>query len=215
MADSGVVGRIARRVMRAGIVIGPEVIHDLAAYVELLFRWNRRMNLTALAWDDRGLDRLIIEPLAAAQRLPAGAMSIIDIGSGSGSPAVPMKLAVPRVGLRMVESKTRKGAFLQEVVRQLGLSDTEILTCRYEDLPTRSGLREAADVVTVRAVRVDDRSLKCLQQLVRGGGSVFLFKGASEQFQPKAVRPPLRYYGTYSLLDSLQSRLVVLVKKSE
>ena len=80
MADSGVVGRIARRVMRAGIVIGPDVIHDLAAYVELLFRWNRRMNLTALAWDDRGLDRLIIEPLAAAQRLPARAMSIIDIG---------------------------------------------------------------------------------------------------------------------------------------
>ena len=44
----------------------------------------------------------------------------MDIGSGGGSPAIPFKLAVPRLGLTMVEAKARKSAFLREAVRQLG-----------------------------------------------------------------------------------------------
>ena len=83
------------------------------------------------------MDRLVVEPLVAVQWMPRGAKSVVDIGSGGGSPAVPLKLAVPELGLRMVESRTRKAAFLREVVRHLALKDVVVETCRYEELSRR------------------------------------------------------------------------------
>ena len=72
------------------------------------------MNLTALDDRESGLDRLIVEPLMAVERLPTNRGRVVDIGSGGGSPAIPMKLAAPGVDLLMVESKVRKAAFLRE-----------------------------------------------------------------------------------------------------
>ena len=192
--------------------IDPSVVSGLAAYLRLLYRWNGQMNLTALAEDDRGLDRLVVEPLVAAQQMPEEARSVVDIGSGGGSPAVPLKLAVPGVALRMVESKSRKAAFLREVVRQLGLMDVVVETCRYEELLTRPELHAATDVVTVRAVNVDAQALEGLQRLLRAGGVLFLFRSTGEDEAWVDRQQSLRWRGTYPLVESLQSRLVVLEK---
>ena len=213
MDGSGLSRRIAGRALRAGVEVDASLASALAEYLGLLHRWNRRMNLTALAEDDSGLDRLIVEPLVAAQQMPLGVRWVVDIGSGGGSPAVPLKLAVPGLGLRMVESKTRKAAFLREVVRQLGLEDVVVETCRYEELLTRGELHEAADVVTVRAVRVEGRVLQRLQTLLRVGGALFLFRGIGEGDVRREVRRPLGWRGTYPLVESLGSRLVVLEKE--
>ena len=164
------------RASRAGISVDASLARRLAAYLSLLFQWNRRMNLTGLGQDDSGLDRLVVEPLVAVRRLPLGAESVVDIGSGNGSPAVPMKLARPGLALRMVESGNRKAAFLRDVVRQLELKDVVVEACRYEELLTRPELLETADVVTVRAVKMDGQALDELQTLLRVGGALFLFR---------------------------------------
>ena len=212
MTGRGLAGRIAGRALRAGMEIDVSLASALAVYLKLLYRWNRRMNLTGLPEDDRGLDRLVVEPLVAAQQMPVEARSVVDIGSGGGSPAVPFKLAVPGLALRMVESRTRKATFLREVVRQLGLSGVVVETCRYQELLLRSELHEAADVVTVRAVNVDRLALDGLQTLLRAGGVLFLFRSTEEDEAWADVRPSLRWRGTYPLVESLKSRLVVLEK---
>ena len=102
--------------------------------------------------------------------------------------------------------------FLKEVVRQLGLRDTEVLNCRYEELVARPETHEVADVVTVRGVRVDSRMLQVLRTLVREGGAVFLFRGATEQVFPPEACLSLKYLGTYPLVDSLKSQVTVLKK---
>ena len=102
MDERGLVGRIAERSALAGVDVDAALAGALASYVELLRRWSRRMNLTGLGTDDSGLDRLVVEPLVAARYLPAGEPVVVDVGSGGGSPAVPLKLASPRVGLRMM-----------------------------------------------------------------------------------------------------------------
>ena len=204
--------RIAHRAARACVQVDPSLLQALAAYVDLLFHWNRRINLTALTDDDHGIDRLIIEPLVAAQRLPKTGAAVTDIGSGGGSPAVPMKLASPSVQLRMVESRTRKAAFLREVVRQLRLRETVVEACRYEDLIARPDLVERSDVVTVRAVRVGSGMLQQIQPLVKAGGAVFLFRRTAHEDIGAEVLPPLRVDATYPLLSSLGSRLTVLTK---
>ena len=201
--------RIARRANRARLSIDSHLQEALAAYVDLLMRWNRRINLTGLTDDDDGLDRLVIEPLVAAQRLPLPDAVVTDIGSGGGSPAVPMKLAVPSVRLRMVESRTRKAAFLREVVRRLGLEETAVEACRFEELADREELAAQSDVVSVRAVRTDARMLRRIEPLVKTDGVVFLFGGT--RGNDGAVPAPWREDGTYPLLGPA-SRLVVLRK---
>jgi len=204
-----VADRIVRRANRAGLTIDAPLREALAAYVDLLLRWNRRINLTALTDDDDGVDRLVIEPLVAAQRLPRPDAVVTDIGSGGGSPAVPMKLAVPSLRLRMVESRTRKAAFLREVVRRLALEETAVDACRFEELAQREELAAQSDVVSVRAVRTGVRMLSQLEPLVKADGVVFLFGNARGSVD--CVPAPWRVDGAYPLLGPA-SRLVVLRK---
>ena len=209
MTGTGLSGRIAARAGAAGVPVGCALSDSLARYVELLVRWNERMNLTGLTDDDAGLDRLVVEPLGAALRLGTGALRLIDIGSGGGSPAVPMKLARPDVRLRMVESKSRKAAFLREVVRHLGICGAEVEACRYEQLAARVTDDERADVVTVRAVRLDEDGFDCLSRLLARGGRLFLFEGQGGD-AGAGVGDRFSTVQTYRLVESLKSRLVVL-----
>ena len=149
----------------------------LGEYVALLFQWNERMNLTALDGGGRGLGRLVIEPLLAARHVPPGAATMLDVGSGGGSPAIPMKIARPEPRLRMVESRARKAAFLRHAVRELALSGVEVENCRYEALAERPGMRDAHDVITVRGVRVDD-AVDGLRGLLKPEGRVLMFRSA-------------------------------------
>ena len=110
--------RLQKRASRAGLFLNDELADGLIAYYELLYRWNRKINLTALTDGDQAIDRLLVEPVLAARYLPSVSSFLhLDIGSGGGSPAIPMSLAVAGMELRMVEVKARKSAFLREAVR--------------------------------------------------------------------------------------------------
>jgi 16S rRNA (guanine527-N7)-methyltransferase len=207
--------RLSKRARRAGVTIEPEVGEALAAYYRLLELWNQKVNLTAFSLSDapdEAIDRLLIEPLVAARHMHGSPHPhMMDIGSGGGSPAIPLRIALPGMKLLMVESKTRKSAFLREAVRQLGLTDTTVETVRAEDLLARPELHEALDVVSVRAVRIEAKLLMRLQAFLRLGGRVFLFRGPGGD-APPPIAPPLVYEATVTLVESLRSRLVVLRK---
>ena len=182
------------------------------SYYELLDRWNRKINLTALDDPDEAVDRLLLEPILAARHLPRSDGRMMDIGSGGGSPAIPMKLAAsPSASLTMVEVKARKSAFLREAIRVLELPNTSVETTRYEELLTRPELHESFDVLSVRAVRVELRTLLTLQAFLKTGGSLFMFRGPSGPAQPDTV-PMLSWVSTHPLVDTLQSRLTILKK---
>jgi 16S rRNA (guanine527-N7)-methyltransferase len=203
--------RISRRLDRVGMRVDKTVIARLASYIELLEHWNTRMNLTTLHGDEEGLDRLIVEPLVAARYLPAVGR-LTDIGSGGGSPAIPLGLACPGLQVRMVESKTRKTAFLREAIRHLDMGKVLVEETRYEELLTRSQLHESQEVVTVRAVRVDVAALRSLQALLVPGGVVALFRSSTSEKKMDGLQPPLVWEATYPLLESLRSELLLIRK---
>lgn len=208
--------KLARRARRAGVSLPAELAARLEAYYRLLAVWNRKINLTGLMLSDpppEALDRLLIEPLAAAKYAPAGPGRMIDIGSGGGSPAIPLALAVPQLRLLMVESKTRKSVFLREAIRTLELAGADVAPARFEELLARPDLHEAHDLVTIRAVRIEQRTLVVLQAFARPGGLVFLFRGSGGGDAAETVTPPLAWKATYPLLESLRSRLVVFEKR--
>jgi 16S rRNA (guanine527-N7)-methyltransferase len=208
--------RIRRRGKKAGAELTPELIERLDRYFSLLAKWNAKINLTSfrLAGDgeDEAVDRLLIEPVIAAKHIPPEARHALDVGSGGGSPAIPLKLAAPQLHLRMAESKTRKAVFLREAVRDLGLGGVDVETSRFEELLARPELHEGFDLVTVRAVRVEPKTLVSLQAFLRPGGHIFLFRGPGGTDVAQAVTPPLSWVATFPLIEELRSRLVILKK---
>ena len=199
-----------------GISLEPPLVERLETYYQLLTKWNEKINLTAYRLvpegDDEAIDRLIIEPVVAARYIPEKARTLLDAGSGGGSPAIPLKLASNNLALRMVEVKTRKGVFLREAIRTLGLRDAEVETSRFEELLPRAELHEALDLVSIRAVRIETRTLNTLQAFLRPGGKLLLFRGATKDGLEDSPPPPLSWMATYPLVDALHSKLVVLSK---
>jgi 16S rRNA (guanine527-N7)-methyltransferase len=94
--------RVIRRAAKADVALPGPLGDRLAAFLELLFRWNRKINLTSLRDTDDAIDRLLIEPLAVLRHVPPGSARLIDLGSGGGSPAIPLALARSDVDLMMV-----------------------------------------------------------------------------------------------------------------
>lgn len=170
--------RVVDRARLSGVVVAPALAERLSAYIGLLAKWNKTINLTSLELDppgDEALDRLLIEPLLAEQVVAEGARLAVDVGSGGGSPAIPLKLARPSLRMVLVESKVRKCAFLREAAREFELAGLEVANARFEDAARRQDLQAAADVVTLRAVRVDSDVLAAVEAIVRPGGQVLLF----------------------------------------
>ena len=205
--------RLRDRASSAGVDLDAATAEPLADYLALIHRWNARMNLTALEDPDRAIDRLIVEPLAAATHVPPGA-SLIDIGSGNGSPAIPLRIARPDLAaMRLVESRMRKGVFLREAIRQLQLNRVVVENHRYEALLSRADVCGAHDILTLRGVAWDAEVLQRLRYFVRPGGRLCLFAGDGGE-DPEGIQPPLHAplarEGTYPLIASLRSRLIMV-----
>jgi 16S rRNA (guanine527-N7)-methyltransferase len=206
--------RLTRRARRAGITIPAPLSAKLEAYFQLLATWNQKINLSGMDLTDptpEALDRLLLEPVVAAKHVPPGASSMIDIGSGGGSPAIPFALAAPGLRLLMVESKTRKSVFLREAARILEMNNAMVATARFEELQARQDLHETHDLLTIRAVRVEPETLIALQAFVKPGGQLLLF-GTTGGDERRTLFPPLSSHAVFPLVDSTRSRLTVIRK---
>ena len=202
--------RLARRARRAKAPLTLEMLEPLEAYFRLLAHWNAKINLTALPLEvptDETFDRLLVEPLVAARQIPTHDPSVwFDLGSGGGSPAIPLKIARQVLRLTMIESKERKSAFLREAVRFLGLGETTVETERFEVALAQSQRTATADVVTARAVRADEVLFEAAGKILKGGGHLLLFRPAHS-----ATVDPFGFkrVSTVPLMDSPPSFLSV------
>lgn len=177
--------RLSRRASKARVQFPSEVVAAFEAYFRLLAQWNVKINLTALPLNpptDETFDRLFIEPLVAASLVETSPGVWFDLGSGGGSPAFPLKLVRPELALTLVESKTRKAAFLREVIRALRLPSSDVANVRFEDFANSSDRH--ADLVTARAVRPDRVFFKTAADLTRVGGRLLVFGTAASHVNP-------------------------------
>ncbi len=208
--------RIQERAALAHLRVSDDEAAALAAYLDVLRRWNQRSNLTAFELSpltDAALDRLVLEPVAAARHVSSSDRLLVDIGSGGGSPAVPLRIMAPHLRLVMVEARTRKAAFLREVVRHVDLGRTEVANGRLDEVAGRLAFQGTADLVTVRAVRLDGvfwfNTIKLISKL----GRLVLFSSAAEY---ESIEPPaeLKIVASETLLVSNLSHLVVLQRSA-
>ena len=121
------------------------VAEKLASYGNLLLQWNARLSLTAIRDEALVIERHLMEGVFAAEHHPAGATAL-DFGSGTGIPGIPIAICRSNLAVTLAESQRKKAAFLQEVVRTLGLP-ASVHAGRAETLPIGS-----FDTVWMRAV---------------------------------------------------------------
>ena len=162
-----------------GIALGPDQAEAFEAYFRLLVEWNRHVNLTAITERAAVYEKHFYDSLTVAAAAPlAGSPRLVDVGSGAGFPAIPLKIAFPGLRVTMVDSLAKRVRFLEEAVRVLGLSDVVCLHARAEDAARLSDHRGRYDVATARAVaRLSVLNELCLP-FVRPGGVFVAMKGS-------------------------------------
>jgi 16S rRNA (guanine527-N7)-methyltransferase len=122
----------------------------LESHYNLLVRWNRTLNLTAIKDLAEVVERHYCESIFLAARLAAGPVRIVDMGSGAGFPGLPVAVCRPDCQLTLIESHQRKAAFLKEAAR--GLANVRVLGRRAEEV------QEQFDLAISRAVSYRDLS---------------------------------------------------------
>jgi 16S rRNA (guanine527-N7)-methyltransferase len=190
-------------------------------YIDLLQRWNARVNLTAIRNEEEIVTRHFGESLFAARHLfplcdPARPepgrrvppvvkdLEVADIGSGAGFPGIPIKLWAPEISLTLIESNHKKATFLREGTRILTLTNVNILTIRAESLADVK-----FDVVTLRAVERFEAILPTAASLVAPGGRLALLIGQAQLSQAHSSLPALNWSHPIRIPHS-QSRLLAI-----
>lgn len=145
---------------------------QVLAYVGLLMRWNRAVNLTAIRRPEEIVTRHFGESMYLGKFVEVKG-SLLDIGSGSGFPGLALKIAQPGLRVVLLEPVAKKRAFLKEVVRTCGLASVEVSGERIEEFS--AGHAGEFDVATVRALGGLQDVLPPAWRCLAKGGSIYLW----------------------------------------
>jgi 16S rRNA (guanine527-N7)-methyltransferase len=178
-------------------VPSPAQLHLISTYIDILLRWNARINLTAIRDPEEIVTRHFGESLLAARHLfPVSSSvssvvkaldSLADIGSGAGFPGLPIKLWAPHISLTLIESNHKKAAFLREVARALTLTSINIQNARAE------AVTATFDTVTLRAVERFEHILPTAAALVAPTGRLALLISSAQCDQAVAILSHFRW----------------------
>ena len=176
-----------------GVSLSREDTEKFARYLEILKAWNERINLTALKDDGEIAVSHFLDSLSAA-RFVRGAESLLDIGSGAGFPGIPIKIAMPGLDVTLVESVHKKTAFMNEVIRELGLTGIRAVWGRAED-ESNGVPRGAFPRVISRAVSGVKEVLAMSEPYLAPGGSIILMRGrrGEEEWEQAGEEVHARY----------------------
>jgi 16S rRNA (guanine527-N7)-methyltransferase len=205
------------RSRREPAVLSPAQLNHISTYIDILQRWNARINLTSIRDEEEIVTRHFGESLFAAQHLfprPSSAISafsalkdfdvdsandqrrttndhitVADLGSGAGFPGIPIKLWAPEIAVTLIESNHKKATFLREVIRALTLTNINVVPARAEQLSATHPT--LFDVVTLRAVERFTAILPTAAALLAPGGRLALLISSSQQKQVHSALPNL------------------------
>jgi 16S rRNA (guanine527-N7)-methyltransferase len=155
-----------------GLDLNPGQVVQTIAYVDLLLRWNQKINLTAIRDAEECVTRHFGESLFLARQVELRG-SLLDIGSGAGFPGLALKIAAPTLAVTLLEPVAKKRAFLKEAARACGFDQVEVRGERLEEF-VRSG-PPSFDFATSRAVGKLKSLIPLAAACLKPGGSIYLW----------------------------------------
>jgi len=115
-----------------GIALPDAVQRQLLAFRDLLLKWNKTYNLTALRDPDQAISHHLLDSLAILPHVGSG--PLLDVGSGGGLPGIPLAIARPELAVAMVDTVQKKASFLQQASIELGLKNVTVHHARVEEM---------------------------------------------------------------------------------
>jgi 16S rRNA (guanine527-N7)-methyltransferase len=184
-------------------------LRAISTYIDLLLKWNARMNLTAIREPGEIVQRHFGESLFAAKHLleQKPPQTAIDLGSGAGFPGVPFALLAPEVQVTLIESQQKKATFLKELVHTLGLKNAKVFSDRAENYPG------TADLIMLRAVERFEQALRMAIRLTNEGGRVALMIGSGQVESARKLAPEVVWDSPVEIPCSLSRELLVGIKQ--
>ena len=161
-------------------------------YYQNLISWNQKFNLTAITDKGEVAVKHFLDSVIAQRYFPYGA-SVVDVGSGAGFPAIPLKIVRGDIDITMLEALNKRVNFLQDTLAVLDLPG-KALHLRAEEA-AYGPMRESFDVATARAVTNTKQLVQYLLPLVKVGGSAILYKGAEIEDELKEAEGAVKTLG--------------------
>ena len=184
--------------------LNSEKLEQLQLYLDLLLKWNARINLTAVRDAEQSVQRHFGESIFAGEQLKLDAAeSLIDVGSGAGFPGLPIKIMAPHLHVTLVESQQKKATFLREVIRALALQDTSVHAGRAEEVTVKS------QIVTMRAVERFETVLPTAAAMVQNGWKLALLIGSAQGEIARKVLPQLNWQQPIPIPESRARQLLI------
>ena len=153
----------------------------LSIFIKELTAWNKHMNLTGLSSTRRIMDELVADSLMPLPYLPDTGICL-DVGSGAGFPAIPLKICKPAIKFFLMEPNLKKGSFLKQIIRLCGLKQIEVIRERIETLsqplPFDQPLPfERCHIITSRAMAPLPKLIGWCAPYLAPGGLMVAFLG--------------------------------------
>lgn len=178
-----------------GVVLDDVAADKFDRYAQLLVEWNEKMNLTAITEPTEIVLKHFVDSLTAVPFLPKkDEVTLIDVGTGAGFPAIPLAIACPHVRVTLLDSLNKRLLFLQEVCRELGI-DAKTVHARAEDGGKLPVLREQFDVAIARAVAALPVLAEYCLPFCKVGGSFLAMKGPESDVEYSAAKTAVTVLG--------------------
>ena len=182
---------------RLDIDVEPAVLQQLARYLDLLLKTNRKFNLTAVrdphaAWQRHIVDSLTLMPWVGPMQPPA---RLVDVGSGGGLPGIPLAIACPHLGVDLLEATGKKARFLASCLTSLDLTRCRLIHGRAEEVGQNPAHRQRYDAAVCRAVGPMCQVLEYGLPLVRVGGRLLAIKGKQAEAELRQAQRAMDLLG--------------------
>ncbi|MDA8442514.1 MAG: 16S rRNA (guanine(527)-N(7))-methyltransferase RsmG [Peptococcaceae bacterium] len=202
-----------------GLSLSNSQVASFLKYLELIVEWNKKFNLTAITDPNEIIVKHFLDSLLMAPYIQPDAL-LADVGTGAGFPGIPLKILFPSVKLTLVDSLAKRVVFLQEVCRELNLTEVSALHGRVEDIGRLSSHRARYDIVVTRAVAKMSVICEYCLPLLRISGKFIAAKGPSVNPEIEAAQNAIKLLGgrlievkTTSLPARDDLRTIVIIDK--
>ncbi len=178
-----------------GIPVTAEQLEMFKTYQNELMNWNTKMNLTTVKEEDVAIKHFYDSLLGIKVFTCQSGKSMLDLGTGAGFPGIPIKILCPDLKITLVDSLNKRINFLNHMIKLLGLSNTETIHGRAEDLGRNKKYREKYDFVVSRAVaKLSTLSEYCLP-FIKKDGIFIAYKGPEGEVECENSQSALEKLG--------------------
>ncbi len=215
------INKLIAQLEQEGLVLPHDFAKKLLAFEADLLETNQVMNLTAITDPDEMAKKHYWDSIYPASKdlFPEGA-KVVDVGCGAGFPSLPLKLARPDLDMTLLDSLNKRLGFLDRVIETLHLQKIRTLHLRAEDAGRNAALRGSFDIAVSRAVAELSKLCEYCLPLVKKGGALIAYKGATADEELERAQNAIRILGGkteqvfhYTLPDEQDKRAILVIRK--